>query len=239
MNLLIDIGNTSAKLAVMDGEDIVHFERLNEPWADAFKRLTSEYPIDKCAVSTVAAEDHELKSALASMPFSTLWLTSATPGMIRNIPQGYGADRLAADIGARTLAGSGWLLVIDAGTCITYDLISDDNSFAGGVISPGAQLRLNAMHEHTALLPQLYAQQDTPVMGTNTKTAMMSAAVHAVAFEIEGYVRHLASLHPTLHVCITGGNTFSFSPDISSRITQDSHMVLRGLNYLLNDFFIE
>lgn len=236
MNLLIDIGNTSAKLAVMNGEDMVHFERRNQPWADAFRRLTSEYTIDRCAISTVAAEDHELKSALASAPFSTLWLTSATPGMIRNIPKGYGADRLAADIGARTLARSGWLLVIDAGTCITYDLIGEDNQFAGGVISPGAQLRLNAMHEHTALLPQLYIKPDTPVMGANTQEAMMSAATHAITFEIEGYVRHLSSLHPTLHVCITGGNTFSFSPDVSCRITQDSHLVLRGLNYLISAY---
>ena len=121
------------------------------------------------------------------------------------------------------------LLIIDAGTCITYDLFSADGTLLGGAISLGVQLRLNAMHEHTALLPLIQAEPETALLGHDTRTHMLSAAVNGSRFEIEGYIRHFWNEHPDLHVFITGGNTFSLSPDITCPITYDPHLVLRGL----------
>ena len=238
MKLLIDIGNTSAKLAVTEGDDIIHFERLAESWSGAFARLCATWPIDSVRLCSVAGPDTELDKALDNLsstfpsPLITR-LTASTPCPIKHItdvPPTYGADRWAADIGAIVQDLTHTLLIIDAGTCITYDLFSSDGRLLGGAISPGVQLRLNAMHEHTALLPLFQAEAEAPLLGTDTRGSMLSAAINGARFEVEGYIRHIWNLYPDLHVFITGGNSFRFSPDIVCPITHDPHLVLRGLN---------
>jgi len=230
MKLLIDIGNTSAKIAIAKDCEIVHFERLAESWQSAFMRLAQKYDIQSVRVSTVAGDDPELHKALDELSLPTIWITDKTPCIVRNIPQGMGADRIAADIGAFSQNTGCTTLVIDAGTCITYDLISREGEILGGIISPGVQLRLNAMHEHTALLPQFYAEETTPVIGTDTHTAMMSSAVNGTRFEIEGYIRHFLRLYPDLCVFTTGGNNFQeLSEELSITIINDPYLVLKGL----------
>lgn len=231
MKLLIDIGNTSAKLAVMDA-GVVHFERKHESWNDTFCRILSEYSISDVRLSSVAGEDASLQAALEGLGIPVIWLTSATPCPVKpvtGIPLTYGSDRWAADIGAFAQVPNHTLLIIDAGTCITYDLFSSDGLLLGGAISPGVQLRLNAMHEHTALLPQIEAIPDSPLLGHDTRTHMLSAAVNGACFEIEGYIRTFWHKFPDLHVFITGGNTFQFSSDITCPITYDPYLVFKGL----------
>ena len=232
MKLLIDIGNTSAKLAVMD-DGILHYERRHESWSDTFSRLMSQYPISDVCLSTVAGEDAELNEALAQLNVPVRWLSAAVPCLVKpiaNVPLGLGADRWAADIGAIVQDPDHTLLVIDAGTCLTYDVIAREGAYLGGAISPGVQLRLNAMHEHTALLPQIEAEQEAVLLGYDTRTHMLSAAVNGTRFEIEGYIRQLLGMYPDLHVFITGGNTFQFSEDITCPITHDPYLVFRGLS---------
>lgn len=231
MKLLIDIGNTSAKLAVMNA-GIVHFERKHESWNDTFRRILSEYSISDVRLSSVAGEDASLQAALDDLGVPVIRLTSATSCPVKpvvGIPLAYGSDRWAADIGAFTQDLNHTLLIIDAGTCITYDLFSSDGLLLGGAISPGVQLRLNAMHEHTALLPQVEAVPDSPLLGHDTRTHMLSAAVNGACFEIEGYIRTFWHEFPDLHVFITGGNTFQFSSDITCPITYDPYLVFKGL----------
>ncbi len=231
MKLLIDIGNTSAKLAVMD-TDVVHFERRHESWEDTFSRLMAAFPIADVRLSTVAGEDMELKEALAQLDIPVLWLTPSVPCPVKSVagvPSAYGADRWAADIGAIVQDPDHTLLIIDAGTCITYDLFSADARLLGGAISPGVQLRLNAMHEHTALLPQIEAEKEAALLGHDTRTHMLSAAVNGTRFEMEGYVRNFLQKYPDLHVFMTGGNTFQLADDITCPITYDPHLVFRGL----------
>ena len=231
MKLLIDIGNTSAKLAVMD-VDIVHFERRHESWGNTFARLMAMFPISDVRISTVAGEDAELKEALAHLDIPVMWLTPSVPCSVKpitGVPLAYGADRWAADMGAIAQDPDHTLLIIDAGTCITYDLFSAGGRLLGGVISPGVQLRLNAMHEHTALLPQIEAEKEAVLMGYDTRTHMLSAAVNGARFEIEGYIRTLLHEYPDLHVFITGGDTFDFSEDITCPITHDPYLIFKGL----------
>lgn len=231
MKLLIDIGNTSAKLAVMD-TDIVYFERRYESWEETFSRLMTVYPIDDVRLSSVAGEDVALNAALDTLPIPVLRLTPSAPCPVKHITgvsAAYGADRWAADIGAIVQDPHHTLLIIDAGTCITYDLFSADGALLGGAISPGVQLRLNAMHEHTALLPLIEAEREALLLGHDTRTHMLSAAVNGARFEIEGYIRTFWQEHPDLHVFITGGNTFQFSADITCPITYDPYLVFHGL----------
>lgn len=235
MKLLIDIGNTSAKIAVADN-DIVHVERLTGTWSEALSRLTAAYDITSARISTVVNDTQEIHDFIGKLGVPSLWLSSNLPypeKPLKNIPQGFGADRWAADVGAMSLSPNRTLLVIDAGTCITYDVISSDGEFLGGAISPGVQLRLTAMHEHTARLPRIEAtDHEAAVFSHNTHAAMLSSAINGTKFEMEGYIRHLLLTYPDLHVFITGGNDLSLTPDLTCPITYTPNLVFLGLNSL-------
>ena len=233
--LLIDIGNTCAKLAVSNDGDFVHFERLSESWDDAFLRLYRAFSFDYIVLSSVAGPDSDLDKALAniSVPHKRIeWNTPCPFKDITGIPEGYGSDRLAADFGAFAQDSESTILVIDAGTCITYDLFSSQGEIIGGVISPGVQLRLKAMHDYTALLPLFEAEANAPLHGMTTKDCLMAGAVHGAEFEIIRYVRILQKQYPDLHVFLTGGNDFAFPSDITCKVTHDSYLVLKGLDAL-------
>lgn len=235
MKLLIDIGNTSAKLAISDNGDFIHFERLSELWEDAFSRLNRDFNIDEVAISSVAGPDSNLDDALSRMPWTIKRIQWDTPCPVKDIsgiPEGYGADRIAADFGAFAQDNKSTILVIDAGTCITYDLFSSDGKILGGVISPGVQLRLQAMHDHTALLPLFKAEPDAPLYGMNTKECLLAGAIYGAKFEVLGYIRELSQQYPDLHVFLTGGNNFHVPEDITCKITHDPYLVLKGLDLL-------
>lgn len=157
------------------------------------------------------------------------WQSPEARTWLGGIPMGLGADRVAADIGARSMCPHSTLLIIDAGTCLTFDVIAADGHFLGGAISPGICLRLKAMHEHTAALPMLDANGEYPVLGYNTPTAMRSGAINGVKWEIEGYIRYVLDLYPDLHVFFTGGNRTEFPEDLLPIITTDSLLVQKGL----------
>lgn len=235
MKLLIDIGNTCAKLAISNDGKFVHFERLAEPWIDAFSRLNREFSLDKVVISSVAGPDSALDEAIGEFPWEIkrmLWNTPCPVKTITGIPEGYGADRLAADFGAFAQDPTSPILVVDAGTCITYDLFSAEGEPIGGVISPGVQLRLQAMHDHTALLPLYNAEPDAPLHGMNTKDCLMAGAIYGARFEVIGYIRELSRQYPDLHVFLTGGNNFPMPEDITCQVTHDPYLVLKGLDLL-------
>lgn len=231
--LLIDIGNTSAKMVVSRDGELLHFERRNEPWLSAFQRLHHEFSFDEIVISSVAGHDEQLEEAISAMSLPTkriAWNTPCPVKKITGIPEGYGADRVAADFGAFIQDTTSPILVIDAGTCITYDLFNAEGEIIGGVISPGVQLRLQAMHDHTALLPLFKAETDAPLYGMTTKDCLLAGAVQGARFEVIGYIRALSQQIPDLHVFLTGGNSFEIPEDITCQITHDPYLVFRGLD---------
>ena len=234
MILLLDLGNTSSKIAVMnDGGEIVHFERLGESWSDAYSRLERKFgPFLKILVSNVAGPQPELESVLESTGVAVHNLTWDGPEgqrFLKNIPEGLGADRLAAVIAARVLAPNDDIVVSDAGTCLTFDVVTADGQYVGGNISPGVALRLRCMHEHTAALPLFYPEGEAPEMGYDLPTAMRGGAVNGVKWEIEGFVRALRKKYPKVRHFFTGGNSFEFEEDVKDITVCDSALVLKGL----------
>ena len=235
MKLLIDIGNTSAKLAVSKEGEIVHFERLTDSWTSTISRLDREFSIDKIVLSSVAAPDAGLDEALSRMKCQIIKVEWNTPCPLKNvkgIPYGYGADRLAADFGAFAQDAESPIMVVDAGTCITYDIFDAEGNAVGGVISPGVQLRLQAMHDHTALLPLIKAEGEPPLHAMNTKDCLLAGAIWGARYEVLGYIREISRLYPDLHVFLTGGNDFPIPQDIKCKVTHDPYLVLKGLDTL-------
>lgn len=234
MTLTIDIGNTSAKFAVYDGQQQVHFERLQGNWAEALCRIEQLYGRPgRALISNVAGDQPALIEALAAHNISAEWITWQSEGLDRffyNIPLGLGADRVAAIIGARAQVGSRDLLLVDAGTCLTFDVVAADGKYLGGSISPGIGIRLKAMHDYTAVLPLLTPEGDAPVVGHDLETAMRGACVNGLRWEIEGYVRHLLTNgHPDLCTYYTGGNELGLADDVEAVVTHSPSLIFEGL----------
>lgn len=244
MILTIDIGNTSAKWTLFrTPQRLVHSARLIDAWQITLPRICTEYGLpSRVLISCVAGPQPDLEQALhhyselavrSGMQPDVRWLTWDVPEAAKwlsNIPQGLGADRLAADAGARQIDPHHPLLVVDAGTCLTFDFIGADGRILGGSISPGLGLRLKSMHDYTAALPLLQLDGEAPVVGVDLETAMRGGCLNGLRWEIEGYVRHLVEGgYEDLHVFYTGGNDFRLAPDVEARLTHDPLLVMRGL----------
>lgn len=235
MKLTIDIGNTSAKFALFAEENaLLHHGRLQQSWTDVFAHIEKEYSAPTAVlISNVAGPQPQLEDALQQRGWNSQWLTWQSPEaqrFVSDIPHGLGADRLAADIGARVIEPHRPLLVVDAGTCLTFDYLDAEGCYRGGSISPGIELRLKAMHDHTALLPLLGAKGEAPVVGTDIETAMRGGCVNGLRWEIEGYVRHLLTHGAEdLRVFYTGGNELGLAADVEKVVIHDPLLVMRGL----------
>lgn len=239
MILTIDIGNTSAKYAIINTEGkMLHFHHLSTNWEDSISRLIKEYgQISKVCISNVAGSQPELESALTKLNLKGNWLSwncETAKKWLSNLPEGYGADRIAADIGAIATAPKSALLVVDCGTCITYDVIDSNRKILGGSISAGVALRLKAMHDYTAALPLLKPEGFAPLIGTEIEGAMRGITVNGVRWEIEGYAREMLIQVPDLKLFYTGGVPLVFSPDIEKFTVHDPYLVLKGLWYAFN-----
>ena len=220
MYILLDIGNTRLKASTADCNSIYP----NENWLD-FTDIAEEI-----LVSNVAGSDALPKEVARSPKCKFLtWQSPEAREWLKDIPAGLGADRVAADIGARSMMPEHTLLIIDAGTCLTFDVIGRDGTILGGAISPGINLRLRAMHEHTAALPLLDAEGEHPVLGYDTPTSMRSGAINGIRWEIEGYIRTMQKMYPDLHVFMTGGDDMEFPEDLQHIITREPLLVKKGL----------
>jgi len=196
--------------------------------------FANKHTFERCIVSTVAKVGEEARKALKDLDIPTLWLDSNTPLPIpTTFPPSMGADRIAAIVGAMLAKPHMPLLIIDAGTCVTYEFIDDEGNYLGGNIAPGLRLRMLSMHEHTALLPLVDVQGEVPLIGYDTDTAMRAGAVLGLKREIEGYIRDFQAIHPNLQVYMTGGDGFDFPEEIQAIIEVDHHLVPKGLYGIL------
>lgn len=238
MHLVIDQGNTTIKAALFsEGKNPDRVERIPRLSRSYIDRLLARYPISGCIYSSVAHADADMTAYLQSQIPQFYYFTSETPLPVTvdyRTPSTLGSDRIAAAIGASTEAPGKDILVVDAGTCITYDLITADSHFLGGNIAPGIKMRLRAMHKYTERLPIVEKNGDTPLLGYNTETAMRSGAVLGACHEIEGYIEKLRQEYPGLLIFLTGGDAFLLADKLKTSIFVDDCIVLKGLNRILH-----
>lgn len=239
MNLTIDIGNTRAKIALFDGENLVSEDKFEVgELPRRLRQAVVAYRPEQAAYCCVGSESSEMTEVLQDLPCPLLHVTGTTPSPVRvgyRTPETLGADRLAAVVGAVTLMPHTALLVIDAGTCITYDFVDAGANYLGGNISPGVEMRLEALHMRTAHLPHVGAEGTVPDLGYDTETAIRSGVVRGIGYELQGFIRHWQKRYPALRTFLTGGDRYVFSDALRKDILTDSHLLARGLNRLLLD----
>ncbi len=238
MNLVLDFGNTRAKVAKVEQGEIVAveaFEYDQEAKVEAFIMQVNAYD-GIILASVVDIESQPLKNIIASLPQKPLILSHQTPIPIENSyesPETLGLDRLAAAVGAYNNYPNCNVLVIDIGTAITYDLLSSSGIYLGGNISPGINLRLKALNAYTSKLPLVEANFDSALFGKNTIEAIQSGTYQGIVAEIDGIITKIMTIYPNLTVILTGGDANNFAKNLKNAIFVNFNIVIEGLNSIL------
>lgn len=237
MNLVIDIGNTSIKAAIFDENQLV--ETIYQPGhsLEFLSDYLVSFPVDCAIIASVVELDERGREWLKNLDIPILKLDYTTPIPVINLyetPETLGYDRLAAVVGANEQFPGRDILVIDAGTAITYEFIDAQSRYHGGNISPGMQMRFKALNQYTSRLPLVEAKGRILSMGVDTETAIRSGVIKGIEHEISGYITSLKHKYPELLVFLTGGDEFSFDTNVKNIIFADSFLVLKGLNRILN-----
>jgi len=237
MNLVIDVGNSLVKLAVFEGNNLLVKKNIKLDFLlKHIDLLRKEYKyIGKVIISSVVKlKDKDMvyiKSFFClvvldkstNLPFKKCYKTPETLGM----------DRVALVSASVQKYPYNNTLIIDAGTCITYDFVTNKNEYLGGAISPGIRMRYQSLNKLTAKLPLLETELPKDIIGNSTKNSIHSGVIFGVLKEIEGIIEVYVSKYKDLTVILTGGDANFLSKQLKSSIFANSNFLLEGLNFIL------
>ncbi len=236
MNLALDIGNTRRKIGLFNGDRLLESTLVTDWPMDDLLRYCNQEGVRNVVLSSVVDADILLNKALAQY-FDFLELTHETALPFENkysTPQSLGKDRLAAVAGAQALLPRQHCLIVDCGTCIKYDALTESGEYLGGNIAPGALMRAKAMHAFTARLPEVGMQMPGDFIGHSTETALQNGAFRGAALEIEGFVGLFQKRLNPLNVVLTGGDAVFFQTHLNiPNLTIEPNLTLYGLNHIL------
>ncbi len=233
--LIIDAGNTLVKLAVHDGDQFVYYKHKPSIQDEDIRHIINKFQIKKAILSSVRKADSGLIKLLNELAYFLL-LTPDTPLPIMidyETPETLGLDRLAAATGAHSIRPKENILIIDAGTCITIDLLTAEGIYKGGSILPSIDMKFKALHNYTDHLPLISRPKEIPVSGKNTKSSIQSGVMHGTILEIEGFIQDYKKRIPDLRVMITGGDLKIFETKLKSKIFAYPKLVATGLIKIL------
>jgi type III pantothenate kinase len=237
MNLIVDIGNTRIKLSITREGEILAGEQTDDNGIQALLGLLDKYPETRNAIiSSVRSDIGKFIEQVNGRVKRVIELNAATPVPIQvdyRTPETLGMDRIAAAVGAISLNPGEDLLVIDAGTAITMDLISRKGIFLGGKISPGIRMRFGALHSFTDKLPLVDYNTAWTFPGKETREAIAAGVMEGVLYELDGTIGSLRSQYPQLLVIITGGDADFFAKNLKSPIFVNFNLNTIGLDRIL------
>lgn len=234
MILAIDVGNTRIKAAVFEDTAILEtyvflkteLEKNIQNILNKYKNLTHFIVSSVSDVEKQAFSDFEnlinihFISHNDSFPFVNRYGT----------PQTLGVDRMVLAAGATLQFPNQNRLVIDAGTCITYDFIDESDNYLGGAISPGLRLRYEALHNFTAKLPLLELENPKHFIGKSTSESIHSGVVNGLVYEIDGFIDEYKALYSNFIIILTGGDTDFLAKRLKNTIFANSNFLLESLN---------
>lgn len=237
MKLIIDIGNTRQKMAAFDRKELAGtdtFMGFDPVRTERFIRERG--PFSRCILSTVQKETDQVARFIGAH-CEVMVLDHRTRIPLRNryrSPETLGKDRLAASVGAFSRFPGKNILVIDAGTAITYDVVTAEGEYLGGAISPGIELRFRALNTFTGKLPLVERQENSPLTGRDTQESILSGVMHGTLQEVAGMIREHENMYDDLVVTFTGGDLNYFVSKLKNNIFALPNLVLEGLNEILD-----
>jgi len=236
MNLVIDVGNTLVKIAVFDRSKIISINSYDDITEDIVNDFLNKFPgVKACIIGSVRDLSIDLKNSLQGK-IRCLFLGPETPLPIKHkytTIETLGADRIAAVAAANKGYPGKNLLVIEAGTCITYDFIDAEGIYYGGSISPGIGLRFAALHNFTDKLPLIEPVKDPVLIGNSTESSIQSGVINGIKAELQGIISGYENNYKNLIIIISGGNVDYFDKNLKNNIFAVPNIVLTGLNTIL------
>ncbi|TGV03101.1 type III pantothenate kinase [Flavivirga rizhaonensis] len=237
MNLVIDVGNSLVKLAVFEEGILLHKEVVELSLVlEGINALKEAYSgIKKAIISSVGRLNKETIKEISSY-FDVMILDSNLKLPFKNLyktPRTLGVDRMALVSASVEQFSNNNVLIIDAGTCVTYDFITANNEYLGGAISPGLRMRYKSLNNLTANLPLLESETPKSIIGDSTNSSIHSGVVHGILKEIDGNIEEYNRKYSDLTVILTGGDANFLSKQLKSSIFANSNFLLEGLNYIL------
>ena len=236
MILAVDVGNTRIKAAVFEGNTLLEsFVFLKTELENSIQNILNKYK--NTAHLVVASVSDVEKQAFIQFekdvnihfisnkdkfPFVNCYET----------PETLGVDRMVLAAGATLQYPNQNRLVIDAGTCITFDFIDEKDNYLGGSISPGLRLRYESLHSYTAKLPLLTLENPKHFIGKSTAEAIHSGVVNGLVFEIEGYINEIKGQYSKFIIILTGGDTVFLAKRLKNTIFANSNFLLESLNQI-------
>ena len=238
MNLIIDIGNSRAKVVVMEVDTLIKEYVVEEFSASLFEEILAAYPaISRAIIASTRGDEEQTKAIVAErIAKVVVFKPATTPIPLANhyhTPETLGADRLAAAVGAQAMYPDCDIMIVDFGTAITIDFV-EAGAFKGGNISPGVTTRFRALADYTARLPRCYATEEVLGYGRTTKEAIEQGVMRGVEHEIRGYVEAYMQKNEEKCIIFTGGDAKYFVKRIKNTIFADCEPVIFGLNRILN-----
>lgn len=238
MNLVIDTGNTSTKMAVFNGSEMLaHYQRERLVIGE-LEKIKDNFPdVNSLIISSVVRQDEQVNKYCREIFDTTIRLSYETRIPIKvmyQTPETLGNDRIADVVGAWKEFPGQDVLVIDTGSCITYDFINKRGEYLGGNISPGLTMRFRALNNFTDQLPLVSRGENSNILGKSTKEAIMLGVQNGLLQEMKGIIGLVKSEYPDLKVILTGGDLPFFEKDLKNLIFADPFITLKGLNEILN-----
>jgi type III pantothenate kinase len=235
MNLIVDIGNSSTKLAVFEGKRKLSQSRINDLKCEELEKELKGYRIERAIVSSV----RELPPIIFELFFTNIPFvhilshSSLLPFKIEySTPETLGSDRIAAAAGALQMFPGAEILIIDSGSALTFDFLSGNN-FKGGNISPGINMRFKALNKFTDKLPLVSLNNSYSIPGKNTNDAIAAGVITGVIYEINEYIRTFEKTHTDFKIILTGGDSGFLKDKIDYQLTYMPDIVIDGLNIIL------
>lgn len=234
MVLTIDVGNTRIKAAVFEGSTVLEtfvFEKkeLEKKIENILKKFQNCSDLVVASVGNVEKQSFLAFENQLNVHFLTH--EDVFPFINRYAtPKTLGIDRMVLASGATLQFPKQNRLVIDAGTCITYDFIDEFDNYLGGAISPGLRLRYETLHNYTARLPLLALEEPESYIGNTTAEAIHSGVVNGFVYEIDGFIDEYRANFSNFIIILTGGDTDFLAKRLKNTIFANSNFLLESLN---------
>jgi len=237
MKLIIDIGNTRTKIAFYKNNKLLYIEQTEKLSKSHILQLINKFPqTDSAILSAVKDYSPEVKKSLKKNIKNFIEIGADTAIPLINLYQSsktLGYDRISSAIGAETLFPGHNLLVIDAGTAITYDIVTSQKEYLGGSISPGILMRYKALHYFTGRLPLVNPAEQIEIPGKDTESSIRAGVQFGTIFEMKEMICHYKKRFANLKVLLTGGDAGFFKKNLKKSIVVNANLNLMGLKRIL------
>ena len=244
MKLTIDYGNTLVKVALFQKDSLLTLKSFQSLSVDQLKEFLEDFEnnsgnatiINSAIVSSVIDYPRDIKSWLTKK-YNLIELNSLTPIPINiryKTPQTLGNDRIALAVAGAQFYPENDVLVIDAGTCITFDFVGKNSEYFGGSISPGIQMRFKALNTFTDKLPLVNPVDNPELVGDSTSNSIISGVMCGIYSEVDGIIDRYKMKFPNVKTILTGGDIIYFDKMLKNNIFANSNFVLKGLNMILD-----